>query len=268
MSKIRSILISLATLVAVATGAHANDGDMAEVSVLPGWKTQNGTYMSALRIKLSPGWKTYWRAPGDAGIPPQFNWEGSENLGRVTFHWPRPTVYMINGMRSIGYYDELILPIEVTPQNAGKPVHLEARIDMGVCQKICVPMSARVTAELIGEGARNAAITRALDAQPDTAHKASVGRVACKVEPNDDGLRLTAQINMPPLGGDEVMVFELPDKSIWISESSNRRDGQYFSATSDMVPPSGAPFALDRSDVRITVLGQNRAVEIQGCPAG
>jgi len=73
---------------------------------------------------LAPGWKTYWRAPGDGGIPPRFDWQGSENLGGAEFHWPVPQVFHENGLRSMGYYDSVVIPVEVSVPNAGAPARM------------------------------------------------------------------------------------------------------------------------------------------------
>lgn len=240
----------------------------AEISVLPGWRTAEGTHMAALRVRLEPGWKTYWRSPGDGGIPPRLRWDGSRNLASVRFHWPRPRVYEIGGMRSIGYYEELVLPMELRPARPGEPIVLRADIELGVCRDVCVPMFAEIAADLPASGGRDARIEAALANRPATASEAGVRDVSCEVEPTADGLRLTARIDMPSLGPEEVAVFELPDETIWISESTGGRDGRALVAASDMVPPSGAPFLLDRSSVRITVISPGRAVEMTGCPAG
>ncbi|MEM9552608.1 MAG: protein-disulfide reductase DsbD domain-containing protein, partial [Pseudomonadota bacterium] len=77
--------------------------DVVQVEVLDGGETAHGTVMTALRLTLADGWKTYWRAPGDAGIPPSFNWRGSRNVGEVAITWPTPQVFNDYGMRSIGY---------------------------------------------------------------------------------------------------------------------------------------------------------------------
>ncbi|MEO1307435.1 MAG: protein-disulfide reductase DsbD domain-containing protein, partial [Pseudomonadota bacterium] len=96
------------------------------VQFLPGWQTDSGARMSGLHLKLAPGWKTYWRSPGDAGIPPDFSWRGSENLRAVKIHWPAPSVYSSYGLRTVGYDGEVILPISVVPRNASQPVRLRA----------------------------------------------------------------------------------------------------------------------------------------------
>lgn len=267
MLPIRIFIFLIASLIAAPSMAQSPE-DAAQITVLPGWRTERGTHMAALKVTLAPGWKTYWRSPGEAGIPPRFGWEGSENLASVAFHWPRPEVYVLNGMRSIGYYDELILPMEFTPNDTGKPIRLNAEIEIGVCHDICVPLKAYITADLPTGGRRDTAIINALRDMPTTGQAARVRSISCNVEPIRDGLRLTAQIKMAPLGGNEVTVFELADQSIWVSESEGHREGQSLVAASDLVPSSGQPFALDRSSVRITVLGQGRAVELMGCPAG
>jgi DsbC/DsbD-like thiol-disulfide interchange protein len=263
-----TIAITGALALATTTPAKAqgfSPDDVARVDVLPGWRTAEGTQMAALRVRLAPGWKTYWRAPGDAGIPPRFNWSRSGNLASVKFHWPTPKVYYKNGLRTVGYKGELILPIEMTAKQPGKPITLRAEVELGVCQDICVPITARLSADLKSGTARDPRISAAIARQPAPARSAGLRGVTCGVEPIADGLRLTARIDMPKLGRDEIAVFELSDQTIWISEASAKRQGRTLTATTEMVPPSNAPFLLNRSDVRITVLAAGQAVDIQGC---
>ncbi|MDJ0826376.1 MAG: protein-disulfide reductase DsbD family protein [Rhodobacter sp.] len=248
----------------LAGGGFSPD-DVAEFSILPGWRTESGTHLSALRVQLAPGWKTYWRAPGEAGIPPRFDWSGSRNISAVAFHWPVPEVFYQNGMRTVGYEHELVLPMELTPTRNGEAISVRAEVEIGVCQDICMPMSVRVTAELDPAGQRDSRIRGAMAARPSTEGEAGLKSVTCAIEPIRDGLRVRAEIDMPSLGGREVAVFEHPDQTIWVSEASARRQGRMLQAVTEMVPPSNAPFVLDRSQVRITVIGAGRAVDIWGC---
>lgn len=247
-----------------ASGAVSLD-DVARLDVLPGWRTTRGTHMAALRIRLAPGWKTYWRAPGDSGLPPRFDWAGSRNLKAVRFHWPTPGVYHVNGMRTVGYKTELVLPIELTPTRQGGTIDMRAAIELGVCQDICLPVSARIAAQLSATGTPDARIKAAIAAQPVPARRKGMRSVRCGIEPIADGLRLTATIDMPRLGRDEIAVFELSDQSVWIAEADTSRAGRTLTAATDIVPPSGKPFLLDRSDVRITVMAAGQAVDIMGC---
>ena len=262
-------LLSTAAAICIAGASWASSlgfdpMNVANFDILPGWRTESGTHMTALRIQLAPGWKTYWRAPGEAGIPPRFDWAGSENLGAVAFHWPTPEVFHQNGMRAVGYQNELVLPMELTPDRSGRPIALRADIELGVCQDVCMPIQVRVAADLT-DGAPDPRIDGAIRNRPDTAREAGLRRVSCAVEPISDGLRLTADIDMPSLGPGEMAVFELPDQLIWIAEAQAERQGNVLRAVTDLVPPSNQPFALDRSQVRITVLGSGRAVDIWGC---
>jgi DsbC/DsbD-like thiol-disulfide interchange protein len=261
--------LSLAcALVASALPLHAGGGvpdDLIRAEVLRGWTTDRGTRMTALRLDLAPGWKTYWRAPGDAGIPPDFDWSGSRNLGAVALHWPAPDIFDSYGVRTIGYADELVLPIELTPREPGAPIRLSARLSLGVCETVCVPAELTFHATLDGPGRSDPAIHAALAARPVSAARAGVGTVDCALEPIADGLRLTARIAVPPLGGAEVALVETADRSVWVSEPSAERRGDALTVTADLVAAQGAPLLLDRSGLRFTLLGQGRAVDVQGC---
>lgn len=265
----RPMLALLAALCLLSAGrAHAlTPEEVVQGALLTGWQTEQGTHMSALHLRMAPEWKTYWRAPGDAGIPPVFDWTGSENLSSVRIHWPRPSVFHLNGMQSIGYHDELVLPIEVIPADAARPVALRLTVDMGVCRDICVPASVTVAGALVAPGAEDGLIRAALADQPRPAVAADVAGVSCAVEPIADGLRVTARLAMPAIGPDETVVFEPGREGIWVAESVEERQGGELLAMTEMVPPEGAPFALDRSRMVLTVIGPDSAVEIRGCPA-
>jgi len=265
-----TVIVTLALSPATAT-AQSNIvvlDDVAKVDILPGWRTKDGTQMAAIRVRLAPGWKTYWRAPGDGGIPPRFSWEGSKNLKAVQFHWPTPEVFTINGVRSIGYHDELILPMELTPASASdEPIHARASVELGVCEEICLPMEVNLSADIFPGDAEDAKIRASLSNQPVSARAIGIEGATCTVEQISDGLRITARVEMPDIGS-EIAVIELPDKTIWISQTDMGRQGAVMTATADMVPANAAPFLLNRSELRITVLGDEKAVEILGCPAG
>lgn len=272
---IRTLLsgLPLACLLALAPATSSAQGnilvleDVAKVDILPGWRTAKGTHMTALRVRLAPGWKTYWRAPGDGGIPPRFDWAGSSNLKAVQFHWPVPDVFVINGVQSIGYGDELILPMEFTPSDASNAaIAVRGTVELGVCEDICLPMQVELSADLKPGGAQSPEILASLADQPVTARSMGVAGATCTVNQIADGLRVTARIEMPDIGT-EVAVLELPDKTIWISPSDMARQGRTLTATADMVPANAAPFLFSRSDLRITVLGDAGAVEILGCSA-
>lgn len=241
--------------------------DMVTARLLPGWRLKNGTYMAGLELRMAPGWKTYWRAPGDAGIPPTFSWSGSKNLRDVQIKWPTPRVFWQNSMRSIGYADIVVLPINVTPRRAGKPVTLKSKIDIGVCRDICVPVTLRLAGALATTQKPDPMIAAALATRPFSAKEAGVGRVICTLSPVKNGIHLRAQITLPSTGPKEAVVVETADPAIWSSEPKLSRTGNRLTADADLVHANGGAFALDRSKIRFTILGRNHAVDIVGCTA-
>ncbi|MCG7520242.1 hypothetical protein MHN28_11290 [Ruegeria sp. Ofav3-42] len=244
------------------------EGSVAELQILDGGRTAQGTYLGAVRVTLQDGWKTYWRAPGDAGIPPEFDWNRSDNVGDVSITWPAPDVFDQNGLQSIGYENELVLPVEITPRNPAKPVRLKGTMDLGVCKDVCIPEQLDFDHTLDAEAGRNPAIAAALAQRPFSAQEASVAHTSCHLTPTSDGMRIEARVTMPSAGGREVAVIESGNPALWASQTDTKRQGNTLVATSEVINAAGGPFALDRSEIRITVLGANHAVDIQGCSAG
>lgn len=233
-----------------------------------GWRVADGSRIAGVELRLAKGWKTYWRAPGDSGIPPAFDWSGSENVKSARILWPRPEVFVINGLRSIGYRGDVVLPVEVTPHDPSRPVRLRAQVDLGVCRDVCMPTELVLDASISGPGQADAAIRAALDARPATAREAGLANLSCRVEPIRDGVRVHASMTLPAQGAAlETVVLEPPHPAIWVSEAQVTRHGTLLTAVADMVDTSGAPFALDRSAVTVTILGSRGAVEHRGCPA-
>jgi len=262
----KRILSIFAALLAGAASAGPAD-NVATVDVLPGWRTAQGTHMAALRITLQPGWKTYWRAPGDAGIPPMIDFGASDNVASAQFHWPTPQVMDQSGMRSIGYEDGVVVPVELTPSADGS-LRFAGDLVIGVCDEICVPVQATFDATLPDVGQRDSAIVASLINRPSTAAEAGVTAATCAITPMDDGLTVQATLTLPYTGGSEVVVIEANDPYVWVSEADVTRSGDQLVATSDMIHASADSFALDRSALRFTVFGTDAVVDIQGCNGG
>ena len=247
-------------------GIAQSQSDAVTGHLLPGWRLDNGHYMAALQLDMAPGWKTYWRAPGEAGIPPQFNWQGSTNLGAVAYHWPSPVVIKLNGLQSIAYHDQLVLPIEVTAADGNAPVTAALHLQIGVCKDICLPASLDFSV-VLGGNEPDPLIIAALNHGPVTGDAAGLSSIVCTLTPISDGMHLQANLTLPPFGTPETVVFETSDPTVWVATATEERKGAVLSAGADLVPPKGAPFVLDRSHVTVTVIGQGRSVEIKGCPA-
>jgi len=257
--------LALGALFANPVQANAPPG-MLEARILPGWRMADGRHMAAIRIILKDGWKTYWRAPGDAGIPPAFDWRGSRNLGGTAITWPAPRRIDQGGLLTFGYHDAVTLPLTVTPSRTGRPVRLEGVLEMGVCKDICVPVRLTVAADLPRDVTRpDPRIVAALAERPLSAGEAGVSRVSCRLRPIEDGLGLVAEITMPSAGGDELAVIETADPRVWVARTTAMRQGPRLIAETELVHVEGRSFMLDRSGLRITVLGNDHAVDIRGC---
>jgi DsbC/DsbD-like thiol-disulfide interchange protein len=259
------MILAFSTLLA-ALPAQAEE-PLVQGEILHGWQTRSQGQMAGLHLQLAPGWKTYWRAPGDAGIPPVFDWSRSDNVEAVRIHWPAPHVFTLNGLRTIGYSGDVVLPIEITPRDPGRAVHLRGAVEMGVCSDICVPATLTFDATIEGQGAPHPAISGALASLPHSGQDAGVSAIHCTVEPVKDGLRVEARLTLPSTGGEETVVIEAGQPGVWVDQAQVSREGRTLTAVTEMVGPTAAPFALSRDAMVVTVMGRDRVVEVRGCPA-
>src|SRR6185437_1096787 len=136
---------------------------------------------AGFEIELAPGAITYWRDPGEAGVPPTFDFSGSANLAKAEVDFPAPErIVEPDGSVAFGYKASVILPIRVTPVDAGKPVRLAARVDYAVCEKLCLPAKASAELTLGGAGASPYAadLAAARARVPEKVAPAGLGAVA------------------------------------------------------------------------------------------
>ena len=92
-----------------------------------------------LQFRMKPGWKIYWRSPGDAGFPPRVIWKGSLNLKKAEIQWPAPEKFTVIGLETFGYKDEVVLPIDILLHNPNKSLKAKAKINYLTCSDICIP---------------------------------------------------------------------------------------------------------------------------------
>ncbi|WP_209426021.1 protein-disulfide reductase DsbD domain-containing protein [Pararhodobacter sp. SW119] len=233
----------------------------------PGWQTAEGVHVAALHLQLAEGWKTYWRIPGEAGIAPQFDWSRSQNAASVRARWPRPVVFDQNGYRSIGYANELVLPLEVTPRRAGRPVALRGEFTIGICSDICIPVDLSLAQVLRGGTAPDPLIAAALTRGTEPAAGAGLGRVVCSVRPGDGMVELELRAQFPRQGGDETLVIELPGTDYWMTQATSRREGGELVARANVRGSNGGAVGIERSVVAFTILTETRMLAHQGCNA-
>src|SRR6202012_4236664 len=136
-------LISLSPIESRAEDASSwQKGSHAAMRLLAG-SHSGPVLLGGVAIQLDPGWKTYWRTSGDSGVPPRFDFSKSDNVEAVTVLWPAPTKFDDGaGGFSLGYHDQVVLPLRIVPKSNDKPVTLRAAINYAVCEKICIPVEA------------------------------------------------------------------------------------------------------------------------------
>ncbi len=106
--------------------------------------------LAGLEITLSPGWKTYWRNPGDGGVAPEFNWQGSLNVRDIQVLFPVPNRYTDEFGTSMGYENSVVFPVTFLPVNPLKPIILRLSVDYAVCEKLCIPAQAAIDLRVPG----------------------------------------------------------------------------------------------------------------------
>ena len=127
--------------------------------------------LGGIAFQLQPGWHTYWRNPGDSGVPPRIDFSKSENIEAVTILWPAPTKFADGaGGISLGYQKQVVLPLRIVAKNADKPVTLRADINYAVCEKICIPVEASAELAFTSVAStEDSALSAALDTVPKPA---------------------------------------------------------------------------------------------------
>jgi DsbC/DsbD-like thiol-disulfide interchange protein len=174
-----------------------------------------GRRLAGLEIRMSEHFKTYWRTPGDSGLPPVFNWSGSQNLKSVEVDWPAPSRFDDSAGSSIGYKERVVLPLLVTPENPKLPVKLALALDYAVCEVVCIPARGEMKMELAAtpmSGPQTPAIEAALARVPVKAALSSAaapGIRSVTAVGDDRAVIVTAQT--PPTHGVIDILTEGPD---------------------------------------------------------
>jgi suppressor for copper-sensitivity B len=134
-----------------------------------------------LEFDLRPGWKIYWRMPGEGGLPPRLDWSASRNLGQVAIAWPAPIRFTTFGLDTHGYEGHVVLPLTATLLDRAAPVQALAKLDYLLCEKICIPYDATLRLDLPAGPATS------------SAHAHTIARFAARVPSRQGGPAASAQ---------------------------------------------------------------------------
>src|SRR6516162_2651910 len=140
---IAALTVSSLTLAARADDASPWQKESHSAVRLLAGSRSGAVLLGGIAFQLQPGWKAYWRTPGDSGVPPRFDFSKSDNVEAVTVMWPAPLKFDDGaGGHSIGYHDQIVLPLRIVARAADRPVTLRAEINYAVCAKLCIPVEA------------------------------------------------------------------------------------------------------------------------------
>jgi len=153
------------------------------VRLIAAHEKSQGAYISGIAVTMAPLSHTYWKVPGDAGVPPVFDFAGSTNVASAVVLYPAPSRISEEGLEAFGYSDAVVFPVLVTPEDKDKPSRLEAKVAIAVCGTICIPVSREVALDLPGEPT----------SEDETTMKAALASVPKALPANQrDDLTLTA----------------------------------------------------------------------------
>jgi suppressor for copper-sensitivity B len=217
-----------------------------------------------LEFQNKPGWKIYWRSPGDAGLPPQIDWSASANLAGAEIAWPAPHRFSYTGLETMGYEDEIVLPITAKLKQVGAPLALDAKVDYLICAEICVPRHADLALTL-GPGPADASpqahlISRFLARVPGPGALQGMA-LQSATAPAPDTLQVTVSAD-PPLTAPDLFV-ERADGIAFAAPKVKLEDGgKHAVFTLKAQPDTGKGGLLGGGPLTLTVVDGDRGMEV------
>jgi DsbC/DsbD-like thiol-disulfide interchange protein len=267
----RAALGFAATLIvsSLCTEARAQDASPwqrdghSAVRLLAGSRS-GAVLLGGIAIQLQPGWKTYWRTPGDSGVPPRFDFSKSENVEAVTILWPAPTKFDDGaGGHSLGYHDQIVLPLRIVAKNADRPVTLRAAVNYAVCEKLCIPVEADAELPFTSVAStEDSALFAALDTVPKPANIGDPNPLTIRDVERQGKSTVLVDV-AAPAGAGEINLFvegPTPDWSLPVPKLLEHGPPgvRRFSFELDGVPPGTNP---EGAALKLTLVGGEHSYE-------
>jgi DsbC/DsbD-like thiol-disulfide interchange protein len=219
--------------------------------------------LGGVAIQLQPGWHTYWRTPGDSGVPPRFDFSKSDNVEAVTVLWPAPRKFDDGaGGTSLGYTQQLVLPLRIVAKTADKPVTLRASINYAVCEKLCIPVEANAELAFASVAStEDGTLSEALNAVPKPANVGDPNPLTIRDVKREGKTTVLVDASAP--AGKDVSLFvegPTPDWALPVPKLvENSPPGvKRFSFELDGLPPGTNP---DGAALKLTLVGGDWAYE-------
>jgi DsbC/DsbD-like thiol-disulfide interchange protein len=174
--------LALSTTAALANSATPVTSDWVQgynskARLVAGHAVRDGqkALYAGVELAMPQGWKTYWRTPGDAGgVPPEFDWKGSQNLQSARVLYPAPHRLSDKAGDAVGYKGGVIFPVLVKPADAAKPIVLHGKVDYGLCKDICIPAEAEFQVVIPPDVGTSAELTQSLSRVPQDQPRAGL----------------------------------------------------------------------------------------------
>src|SRR4051812_5947017 len=219
--------------------------------------------LGGIAFQLQPGWKTYWRTPGDSGVPPRFDFSKSENVEAVTVLWPAPLKFDDGaGGHSLGYHNTVVLPLRIVLKSADKPVRLRADISYAVCAQLCIPVEANAELAFTSVAStEDSALFAALEPVPKPANVGDPNPLTIRDVKREGSSDVTVDVVTPDAR--EVNLFvegPTPDWALPLPTPVERSPPgvKRFSFKLDGLPPGAKP---DGAALKLTLVGPEKAYE-------
>ena len=272
-----SLLVPLAAIVTLATASasHAEDasawdgGTRSALRLIAGAPTTEAgqkVLRAGIEIRLDPGWKTYWRYPGDSGVPPRFRFTRSENVASVRLLWPAPQRLETAADISIGYTGDVIFPVRVVARNPNRPVLLRLDADYAICQNLCIPADGRAELVLEGEpGSHEEALSQSEKRVPAPAAIGAPQELAIMAVHRDaagNKPRILVDVRAPEDTSPDLFAegptadwaLPVPERIVGAPQGEQR-----FAFALDGIPPGAAE---EGAQLRLTAVAGDRAIEV------
>src|ERR1700682_281059 len=219
--------------------------------------------LGGIAFQLQPVWKTYWRTPGDSGVPPRFDFSKSENIEAVTVLWPAPMKFDDGaGGHSLGYQNQVVLPLRIVARSADKPVVLRADINYAVCEKLCIPVEASAELAIASVAStEDSALFAALDTVPKPANVGDPNPLTIRDVKRDGKSTVLVDVVSPDTRAINLLVEgPTPDWGLPVPKllESSPPGVKRFAFELDGVPPGTTP---EGAALKLTLIGGDPAYE-------
>ena len=219
--------------------------------------------LGGIAVQLDPGWKTYWRTSGDSGVPPRFDFSKSDNVEAVTVLWPAPLKFDDGaGGISLGYHNQVILPLRIVPKSTDKPVTLRADINYAVCDKLCIPVEASAELAFASVAStEDSNLSEALNTVPKPANVGDPNPLTIRDVKREGKANVLVDVSAPD--GKEVSLFvegPTPDWALPVPKLLEHSPPgvKRFAFELDGLPPGASP---DGAALKLTLVGGDKAYE-------